>query len=186
MYLMNKWRLPGKSSAKSPERNRMDEIYTRVSVRQFEDRPVEKEKIEKILSAAMQSPSAGDEEAWRFYVVTDRKKLDELSKASPYASPVASAPAAIVISWDRKALRFPEYGEIDCAIASENILLAIESLGLGGVMLGVAPIRERMDAVHSMMGMPADEEAFTVIPFGYPRHKGKAHSRFDEKKVHYL
>lgn len=170
-----------------PERKiNMDEIFTRVSVRQFEDRPVEKEKVEKILSAAMQSPSAGDEEAWRFDVVTDRKRLDELSKASPYASPVANAPAALVISWNREALRFPEYGEIDCAIASENVLLAIEGLGLGGVMLGIAPIRERMDAVHTILRMPTEEEAFTVIPFGYPRHKGKAHSRFDEKKVHYL
>lgn len=170
-----------------PERKiNMDEIFTRVSVRQFEDRPVEKEKVEKILSAAMQSPSAGDEEAWRFYVVTDRKRLDELSKASPYASPVANAPAALVISWDRKSLRFPEYGEIDCAIASENVLLALEGLGLGGVMLGIAPIRERMDAVHTILQLSAEEESFTVIPFGYPRHKGKARSRFDEKKVHYL
>lgn len=174
-------------SAGPPERKRtMDEIYTRVSVRQFEDRPVEKDKIEKILSAAMQSPSAGDEEAWRFYVVTDRDMLEKLSKASPYASPAAHAPAALVISWDQESLRFPEYGEIDCAIASENVLLAIESLGLGGVMLGIAPIRERMDAVHSVIGLPANEEAFTVIPFGYPRHKRKAGSRFDEKKVHYL
>jgi nitroreductase len=174
------------SPADSGKENEMDEIYTRVSVRQFEDRPVEKDKIDKILSAAMQSPSAGDEEAWRFYVVTDRDMLEKLSKASPYASPAAHAPAALVISWDRESLRFPEFGEIDCAIASENVLLAIEGLDLGGVMLGIAPIRERMDAVHTILRMSANEEAFTVIPFGYPKRKGKAGSRFDSKKVHYL
>lgn len=167
-------------------RGAMEEIWSRVSVRRFEDRPVEREKIEKVLHGAMQAPSAGDEEAWRFYIIEDRALLKELSKVSPYASPASSAPAAVAVVFDRKALRFPEFGEIDCAMASENILLALEGLGLGGVMLGIAPIRERMDKMHELLHLPLQEEAFAIIPFGYPLGKGKSRNRFDRRKIHYL
>lgn len=163
----------------------MNEIWNRTSVRRFKKRPVEKEKIEKVLRAAMQAPSAGDEEAWRFYVIEDQELQKKLSRVSPYASPAAMAPAVLVISYDRNALRFPEFGEIDCAIASENVLLELESLGLGGVMLGIAPIRERMDAVHSLLQLPDGEEAFTIIPFGYPMGKRNSQDRFDSEKVQY-
>ena len=57
----------------------MNSIYHRVSVRKYEDRPVERKKIEAMLRAAMQAPSAGDQQPWEFYVVTDRAKLEALS-----------------------------------------------------------------------------------------------------------
>lgn len=53
----------------------MNEIYTRVSIRKFEDRPVEPEKITQLLKAAMQAPSAGNQQPWEFYVVTDKEKI---------------------------------------------------------------------------------------------------------------
>ena len=63
----------------------MDEIFTRVSIRKFEDRPVEQEKLTKILKAAMAAPSAGNQQPWEFFVVTDKAKIEALSKISPYA-----------------------------------------------------------------------------------------------------
>ena len=51
----------------------MNNIYTRVSIRRYQDRPVEPEKTEAILRAAMQAPSATNQQPWEFYVVTDRK-----------------------------------------------------------------------------------------------------------------
>ena len=50
----------------------MKSIYTRVSIRKYQDRPVEKEKTEAILRAAMQAPSAGNQQPWEFYVVTNK------------------------------------------------------------------------------------------------------------------
>ncbi len=64
----------------------MNEIYTRVSIRKFEDRSVETEKITQLIRAAMQAPSAGNQQPWEFYVVTDRDKIRALSKISPYAA----------------------------------------------------------------------------------------------------
>ena len=51
----------------------MNSIFHRISVRKYEDKPVEKEKIMQILKAGMQAPSACNQQPWDFYVVTDKK-----------------------------------------------------------------------------------------------------------------
>ena len=53
----------------------MNSIFHRISVRKYEDRPVEKEKIMEILRAGMQAPSACNQQPWEFYVVTDKEKI---------------------------------------------------------------------------------------------------------------
>ena len=58
----------------------MDHIFTRVSIRKYQDRPVEKEKTLAILRAAMQAPSAANQQPWEFYVVTNKDKLKALSE----------------------------------------------------------------------------------------------------------
>ena len=69
----------------------MKEIFTRHSVRRYEDRPVEQEKIELLLKAAMAAPTAGDQKEWEFVVVTDPDTKKAVSKASPYAGCAAGA-----------------------------------------------------------------------------------------------
>ena len=98
----------------------MDSLYTRVSIRKYQKRPVEKEKTEAILRAAMQAPSAVNQQPWEFYVVTSREKLEALSKVSPYAGMTREAPAAIVSVY-RKDCALPAYAQIDLSIAMENL-----------------------------------------------------------------
>ena len=62
----------------------MDSIFHRISVRRYEDKQVEKEKLMQILRAGMQAPSACNQQPWEFYVVTDKKKIEALSKMTPY------------------------------------------------------------------------------------------------------
>ena len=69
----------------------MNAIFTRTSVRKFEDRPVEKEKIEKVLQAGFVAPSAGNQQPWEFYIVTKRETIEELSRTSPYAVTAANS-----------------------------------------------------------------------------------------------
>ena len=164
----------------------MDAIFTRTSVRSYEDKPVEAAKIDKILRAAMAAPSAMNQQPWEFYVVTDKTKLEELSKASPYAGMVAKAPAAIVVCGRKENLLVPELVQVDLSLATENILLEIEAQGLGGVMLGISPLVDRMERVARIIDLPADLEAFTVVPFGYPASKNPQQDRYDAARVHYL
>ncbi len=163
----------------------MNAIFTRTSVRKFEDRPVEKEKIEKLLQAGFVAPSAGNQQPWEFYVVTKRETIEALAKTSPYAVSAAKAPVVLVIA-ARKDVIFPGITDIDCAIATENLWLELEELGLGGVMMAVAPVPERMEAVGKILNLPDNQYAFALLPFGYPVGKKPQVDRYDAKKIHWV
>jgi nitroreductase len=163
----------------------MDTIFHRISVRKFTEQKVEQEKIEKILSAGMQAPSAANQQPWEFYVVTNQELLKKLSTSSPYAGPAAGAPAAIVSVY-RKDCRLPEYAQIDMSIAMENIWLETDALGLGGVWIGTAPLQERMDAVRAILNIPDSLEVFALFPFGYPAESRPQADRTDPARIHYI
>lgn len=163
----------------------MNSIFKRVSVRHFQDREVEDEKIELLLRAAMASPSAKNQQPWRFIVVTDKDKIRELSTCSIYSKFAENAPLIIVVLYDMSNLAAEEYVEIDCAICTENILLEATELGLGGTMIGICPNEERMDNVRKVLNL--DElTPFTIIPIGYPLKDREQMDRFDKSKITYI
>ena len=162
----------------------MNNIYHRISVRKYQDKPVEKEKTLAILRAAMQAPSAGNQQPWEFYVVTDKQKLKELSEVSPYAGMTKDAPAAIVSAYRTKCW-MPEFAQIDLSIAMENLWLETDAQGLGGVWLGIAPDEDRMEAVEKIMDMPEGIRAFAIFPYGYPAETRQQQDRFDESRIHW-
>ncbi len=164
----------------------MKEIFTRVSIRKYQDRPVEEEKIMEILRAGMQAPSAGNQQPWEFYVVTNREKIKALATAHRYSDCAAGAPVIIVPVYRKENLRFPEYTQIDLSIAQENMWLMTESLGLGGVWMGIAPNQDRMDAVRQILELPEGVEAFSLFPVGYPAEKKEQEDRFDESRIHFV
>ena len=163
----------------------MNSLYHRVSIRKYQDKPVEKEKIEAILRAAMQAPSAGNQQPWEFYVVTDKAKLEALSQVSRYAGMTKDAPVAIVSAY-RKECWMPDYAQIDLSIAMENLWLETDNQGLGGVWLGIAPLEDRMKAVEEIIGIPDTLRAFAIFPFGYPAEERKQQDRYDESRIHWV
>ena len=162
----------------------MPVIYDRVSIRKYEDRPIEEEKITEILRAAMQAPSACNQQPWEFYVVTNKELLKKLSEVSRYAGMTKDAPVAIVSAY-RKECEVPEYGQIDLSIAMENLWLETTQQGLGGVWLGIAPNEERMKKVEEILDIPDSLRAFAIFPFGYPAQSKKQEDRFDQSRIHY-
>ena len=163
----------------------MNHLYTRVSIRKYQDRPVEKEKTEAMLRADMQAPSAANQQPWEFYVVTNKEKLKALSGVSPYAGMTKNAPAAIVSVY-RKDCAIPAYAQIDLSIAMENLWLETDAQGLGGVWLGIAPQEERMKAVEEILDLPDTVRAFAIFPYGYPAEERKQQDRFDPERIHYV
>lgn len=164
----------------------MNSIYHRVSIRKFKDQPVEAEKITEILRAGMQAPSAGNQQPWEFYVVTDKEKIEALSKAHLYAGCAAGAPVVIVPVYRTQNLYFPQYAQIDLAIAQENMWLMTDALGLGGTWLGIAPIEDRMAIVNEILDLPEDLQAYSLFPLGYPAETKEQQNRFDESRIHYV
>lgn len=162
----------------------MDAIFTRTSTRHFDSRKVENKYLIKLIRAAMAAPSAKNQQPWEFYITEDSSILSRLAKATPYSAPVGNAPAAIIPCYYAQGLPVPEMALIDMAIATENILLEAEALGLGAVMIGVAPLEERMNAVTTILSLPDTLKPFTIIPVGYPLHKREQEDRYEPSRVH--
>ena len=163
----------------------MDAIFTRRSVRKFLKTPVEMDKIEQLLKAAMQAPSAVNERSWEFIVVQDKKLLGKLAMMSPYAGVIKDVSVAIVALGNTKQMYFPEYWQLNLAAATQNILLQAVELDLGAVWLGVAPEADRMKYIAGLFALPEHVLPFAVIPIGYPATENKFIDRYEPEKVHY-
>ena len=164
----------------------MKEIFERISIRKYENRPVEEEKIRQVLKAAMAAPSAGNQQPWEFYVVRDPEKIRKLAETTPYSKSAAGAPVVIVPCYRTNGLWAPMYDTIDLSIATENILLEITSLGLGAVWMGIAPIEDRILAVDRILGLGEDLHSFALVPVGYPAESRPQQDRFQEERIHWI
>lgn len=162
----------------------MNSIFHRTSVRQFLDKEIENEKVEYILKAAMAAPSAGNQQPWEFYITQNKELIQKLSNSSPYSQCLKNAPMAFIVCY-RNNIRFPEYAQIDASAATQNMLLAIDELQLGGVWLGIAPIEERMEYVEQLLDLPDGVEAFAIVACGYPMKVTPQQDRYDVEKIHY-
>lgn len=159
-------------------------IFTRRSIRRFESTPIEPEKLERILKAGMQSPSAHNMQPWEFLVVTDAGKREALSKMSPWSGMVAQAPAAIVVVGHPNP-DMEKFMPQDLGACTENILLQIAAEGLGGCWMGFYPDEERVNMVREYFNIPQDRIPFSVIALGYSPDKNRFIDRSDMTKVHY-
>ena len=164
----------------------MENIFHRVSIRKYEDKPVEKEKILQILKAGMQAPSACNQQPWEFYVVTDKEKIQELSKATPYSGCAAGAPVVIVPVYRKEGLVVQDMAQIDMSIAQENIWLETDAQGLGGVWFGIAPVEDRMEEVHRLLELPENVKVFSMFALGYPAESRPQQNRFEPERIHFI
>lgn len=146
-------------------------IMTRTSVRSYQDKPVEKDKIEKLLRAGMAAPSAMNKQPWHFVVVTDKKELADIAEATPNASMAKDAPLAIIVCGDMTKAADGDAQQFwiqDCSAVSENILLAAHGMGLGAVWTGTYPSQERCAAIRKILGLPETMIPLNTIVIGYP------------------
>ena len=163
----------------------MNEIFTRRSIRTFEDKKVEEEKINTLLRAIMQAPSAGNQQPWEVLVVENKDMLKKLSLMSPYSKMIEKAAVAFVLLGNEKAMKFPGNWEQDMSAATQNLLLQAVELELGAVWLGVAPSNDRMNYIKDVLKLPGYIKPFSVVPMGYSKEENKFVDRFDEGKAHF-
>lgn len=166
----------------------IENIMSRKSVRAYMAKPVEKEKIDQLLKAAMAAPTAVNKQPWAYIVIDNRNVLDQLANGLPYAKMTAQAPLAIVVCGDlSKALNGEQdkYWMLDCSTSSQNLLLAAESLGLGAVWTAVYPEEDRMATVRSILELPEYIVPLNLIPIGYPQHQESSKDKFKTENIHY-
>jgi len=155
----------------------MEAIKRRCSVRSYQDRAVEKEKLEIILEAARLAPSASNRQEWRFIVVRDKNTRQRLMKAAKNQAFVGQAPVVIACcaKTDNHAMTCGQLCyPIDVAIAIEHMALKATEEGLGTCWIGAF----YEDEVKKILGIPKDIRAVELLALGYedkpcPSHKDR-------------
>ena len=165
----------------------MNTIFTRRSVRKFSDKPIENEKIERLFRAAMQAPSAVNQQPWEFIAVTDKDKITQLAGFSTYAKMLNEATLAVVVLEKTRAIRGGLFAQQDLGACTENLLLQAVEEGLGAVWLGVGHDTERAAFITDMFKLPDSVIPFCVIAVGYPSQENANTfvDRYDATRVHF-
>jgi len=142
-------------------------IRLRKAVRAYQDRPVEKEKLERVLDAARLAPSARNMQEWRFVVVSERGTREALMHAANNQAFVAEAPIVIagcaVKSDHIMRCGQPSY-PIDVAIATDHLILAAAAEGLGTCWIGAFDEGE----VRQILHIPSEIRVVELLTLGYP------------------
>ncbi len=155
-------------------------LQKRRSIRKFEQRKIEKEKIDYLLECLLRSPSSRSLNPWEFVVVEDPEILEALGQAKPHgASFLKNAPLAIAICAN------PDVCDVwveDCSIASIITHLAAEDLGLGSCWVQLRLRQHKSGEPASkhagrLLGLPEGMEVEAVIAIGYPAEEKARHSR---------
>jgi nitroreductase len=154
----------------------LDLIKSRQSDRKYSDKPIEKEKLERIIEAGRMAPSACNAQPWKFIIIDEesiRPKLAEATSAKLIGMNtfVGQAPVLIVIVREQPnlsskiggTLKDKDYSHIDIGIAAENICIQARAEGLGSCIIGW--FDERL--IKKLLGIPRTKRVELVISLGY-------------------
>jgi len=156
-------------------------IAARRSVRAYEDKPIEEDKLRRVLEAGRLAPSARNMQEWQFVAVRDKGLRSKLVPACKNQTFVGEAPVVIVAcaTQHEHVMTCGQYAyPIDLAIAVDHMTLAAVEEGLGTCWIGAF----YEDRVRRVLGIPNDVRVVTVLPMGYPAETPTPRSRrsFDD------
>ena len=165
----------------------IENIMTRTSIRQYKDQPVEQEKIDIMLKAAMAAPTAVNLQPWHFIVINDKNTLKLLSGQQPNNAPLM---IAVCGDTDKTTMpdgkgKLPDFWVQDVSAATENLLLAAHAQGLGAVWTGVYPAMERVAEVANILNCPNNIIPLAVVRIGYPDESPEPKNKFKEENISY-
>lgn len=166
----------------------IENLMTRVSVREFTGEKISSEQIDTLLRAAMAAPSALNKQPWAFVVVTDEKIIAQLGEALPY-SRCSNRPACAFIPCGDLSKTIE--GDLaafwinDVSAATENLLLAAHAMGLGAVWTGLHPDMNRVTMVQQLLGLPEHIIPLCVVPVGIPAEQPAVKDKYKPENIHY-
>lgn len=165
----------------------IENIMTRTSIRQYKDQPVEQEKIDIMLKAAMAAPTAVNLQPWHFIVINDKNTIKLLSGQQPTNAPLM---IAVCGDTDKTTMpdgngKLPDFWVQDVSAATENLLLAAHAQGLGAVWTGVYPVMERVAEVANVLNCPNNIIPLAVVRIGYPDESPEPKDKFKQENISY-
>jgi nitroreductase len=142
-----------------------DAITSRRNVRQFEDRPIDEQVLDRILEAGRRAPSSRNWQPWDFVVVTDREQLRELAKVWRGGSHVADSAATIaLVVQDSDDQRTRERAQYDLGQTTMAMMIAAADTGIGS---GHSAVEDQAKA-RQVLGLPGDRRVAYLLDLGYP------------------
>jgi nitroreductase len=163
--------------------NVIEAIYARRSVRKYQDKPVEKEKLLELCRLGAAGPSATNKRPWAFVIVEEKEAMEKLRKSTMFGR--YSTPAAIVVCGDmRRTLPVGKtFWLQDCSAGMENILLGAVEMGLGAVWIGVMPIKLDAKLIARALGLPRHIVPLGIAYIGYPAEEHEPRTQFEDDMV---
>lgn len=161
----------------------MQAILTRRSIRRYTSEPVSEQTVNELLKAAMSAPTAADE-PWHFVVIRDRGTMEAVKEFHPHAHMLDQSRVAIAIFCDPTSGSLPGRWPLDCAAATENILISANALGLGACWVGIYPVEERITGLRRLLSAPEHLIPLSMVALGHPAEKKNPPSRFRPDRVH--
>lgn len=165
----------------------MEIINKRRSVRKFKkDGVISKDSLELLVKAAMQAPSAVNEQPWEFIIIDDKTILESLSEVSPHAKMLKDANGAIIVLANKNKVKSTLYPQ-DLAAATQNILLEATSLSIGSCWIGIYPKEDRMESISKFFKLDYHYEPFSIIALGILEDKNALCyiDRYNKDVIHY-
>lgn len=159
-------------------------VLKRRSIRKYTGEPVTDSDVQDLLKAAMSAPSAGDERPWHFVVLTDHQLIDKIPEFHPYSGFIKEAPVVILVCGDETLEKYKDHWVLDCAAATENILIAATEMKLGACWLGIYPVQERIEGMRKLLGIPEHVIPFSLVALGHSAEEKEPCDRYMPERVH--
>lgn len=161
-------------------------IMTRRSIRKFDpNKLISDEVVRTLLEAAMNAPSASNQQPWYFIIIDSKIIMNEIINVHPFANMLKEAPMAILVCGNKKLDKYSGNWILDCSAATENILIAANALGLGSVWVGVYPTVDRVDNFKRIFNLPPEVMPLSLIALGYTDKVSPEIIRFSKDRVYY-
>ena len=152
-------------------------VKNRKCVREYSDKEVRKDLIEKIVDAGRLAATARNEQPWEFIVTSDKKTLKKICDICPNG-PFIKDVSHLVAVFSRATKYYIE----DCSAATQNMLLAIEALGLGGCWVA-GDKKDYAENIRKIFNAPDNYKLVSMITVGYPKKEERPHTKRSLKEV---
>lgn len=163
----------------------MDTIFQRRSIRKYQNREIEQEKLERILRAGMAAPTSTNDQEWEFVVIKKEETRKKIIEIDTYAKALETAPVGIVVCANMQHTSEPDqlFWVQDLSAAAQNMLIEATHLELGSLWMGL--YEDQRKQLQALLHLPAHIEPLMLLAFGYPEKKLAPIDRYLTERVHY-
>lgn len=153
------------------EESALEALFRRRSHRDFSDRAIDERVITTIIAAGAATPSAHGKQPYCFARFDNPQTIKAVVLKFPWFAPAVKAWTNILVLGNPDKCVNREYWVVDCAAATQNLLLASQSFGIGSLWMGIAPVEQNIINFSSIVTLPDGLVPFSLVALGYPKNE---------------